>query len=93
MPSSMAELVHCLQTSSGGGFATEPRAPTLWRWLRWPAQLDGYDVRAAAAAAAASSSDGGGGGGAAARRRGGHGDGGGGGESRSSSETMLAAAP
>ena len=46
MPSSMGELVHSLQASSGGGFASDIRAPTVWRWLRWPAQVDGYDVKA-----------------------------------------------
>ena len=43
----MDELVRDLQgRRSGGGFASDLRAPAVWRWLRWPAEVGGYDVRA-----------------------------------------------
>ena len=45
MPSSMEELVHHLNSSSGGGFASDPRAHRLWRALRWKAKVDGFDLR------------------------------------------------
>ena len=52
MPSTTEGLLHTLRSSSGGGFASDPRAHWFWRKLRWTAAVDGTDVIADAQEAA-----------------------------------------